>query len=224
MACSDTGSTSLLVRQSDASGIALTSTIEPISVALPNGTTIRATSCGFIFFNNSYFSFIFFSAYTHSSLHLSRRSLAYWRIMQCRLCGNIYSHPLRHYIQRSYCSEGSQTPHSKIVVRRATCTCHSETHCSRTSAMQCISPQLRCSLRVICPCFPWQPGLFYLHSCYSIRLSFLVAANHSRFSSRSSTTHNGYCERSPKPAPTRRRFHQIVNSLNSSGRRCRCQL
>lgn len=52
MACIDTGSTNLLVRQSDAPGIDLTSTLEPISVALSNGTTIRATSCGFLSFNN----------------------------------------------------------------------------------------------------------------------------------------------------------------------------
>ena len=52
MACTDTGSTKLLVHQSDVSGIDLTSTLELISVALPNGTTIRATSCGFLSFNN----------------------------------------------------------------------------------------------------------------------------------------------------------------------------
>ena len=71
MACSDTGSTNLLVRQSDALEIALTSTLERISVALPNGTTIRATSCGFIFFNNlptPFPAFIFPDAALHTSL------------------------------------------------------------------------------------------------------------------------------------------------------------
>ena len=51
-ACCDSGSTNLLLRQSDAAAVICTSTLELISVALPNGTTIFATSCGHLHFPN----------------------------------------------------------------------------------------------------------------------------------------------------------------------------
>ena len=51
-ACCDSGSTHLLLRQSDAAAVICTSILELISVALPNGTTISATSCGHLHFPN----------------------------------------------------------------------------------------------------------------------------------------------------------------------------
>ena len=71
LVCCDSGSTNFLVRQSDATGIILTPNLEPISVSLPNGTTISATSCGYLYFPNLPVpipTYIFPDAVLHTSL------------------------------------------------------------------------------------------------------------------------------------------------------------
>ena len=51
-ACADTGSTNLLLRHSDASGVVISRDLESISVVLPNGTQIQSISCGHFHFHN----------------------------------------------------------------------------------------------------------------------------------------------------------------------------
>lgn len=52
LACSDTGSTNILVRQSDASAVIIDPHLPPISVTLPNGSTISSSFSGILYFNN----------------------------------------------------------------------------------------------------------------------------------------------------------------------------
>lgn len=71
LACSDTGSTNLLIRQSDASGVIPAPHLQPISVILPNGTGIYASSCGHVHFPNlpiPIFAHIFPDIILHTSV------------------------------------------------------------------------------------------------------------------------------------------------------------
>ena len=52
LACSDTGSTNLLVRQSDASAVIIDPHLQPTSVTLPNGSTISSSFSGTWLFPN----------------------------------------------------------------------------------------------------------------------------------------------------------------------------
>ena len=70
-ACCDTGSSNVLVRQSDASRIILTPHLDQITVSLPNGNTIRSTSSGHLHFHNlphSIPAYIFPDDILHTSL------------------------------------------------------------------------------------------------------------------------------------------------------------
>ena len=71
LACSDTGSTHLLIRQSDANGVIPAPHLQPISVTLPNGTCIYASTCGHIHFPNlpvPILAYIFPDSVLHTSL------------------------------------------------------------------------------------------------------------------------------------------------------------
>ena len=70
-ACCDTGSSNVLVRQSDASRTILTPHLDQITVSLPNGNTIRSTSSGHLHFHNlphSIPAYIFPDDILHTSL------------------------------------------------------------------------------------------------------------------------------------------------------------
>lgn len=71
LACSDTGSTNLLIRQSDTYGVIPAPHLQPISVILPNGTSIYASSCGHVHFPNfpvPILAYIFPDIILHTSL------------------------------------------------------------------------------------------------------------------------------------------------------------
>ena len=71
LACCDTGSTNLLIRQSDAYGVIPAPHLKPISVILPNGTSIYASSCGHVHFPNltvPILAYIFPDIILHTSL------------------------------------------------------------------------------------------------------------------------------------------------------------
>ena len=71
LACSDTGSTNLLVRQSDASAVIIDSHLQPISVTLPNGSTISSSCSGTLLFPNLPYpikAYIFPDRVLHTSL------------------------------------------------------------------------------------------------------------------------------------------------------------
>ena len=71
LACSDTGSTNLLVRQSDASAVIIDPHLQPISVTLPNGSTISSSVSGTLLFPNlpyPIYAYIFPDKVLHTSL------------------------------------------------------------------------------------------------------------------------------------------------------------
>lgn len=71
LACSDTGSTNLLVRQSDASAVIIDPHLQPISVTLPNGSTISSSFSGTLLFPNLPYpinAYIFPDKVLHTSL------------------------------------------------------------------------------------------------------------------------------------------------------------